>query len=205
VLVVGLLSELPNISHSVRLWSKCEVRLCDEIDDFVGGQEVSGVEVDTTLPPPDDDLPYRKPTNNVLPVLEKAILDSPLVVVENGTIRLDESKHLGEAGPLPCHVFLVRHVVGMLRVTLYQGGRRPLAASTVFHSVAGRVLQVVWGRRDDKIDGLIRQFSHFLDRITADDFVENFLQRASGRLPGSLCLGRGLGRRPCFTSLGRSL
>ena len=81
--VPALLGNVPNIAYGVRLRSKAKRGLGDQVDNLVSGKEIAGVEIDSTIAFPDDNLPDRKARYDLTPVLEKPALDPPLVVVEN--------------------------------------------------------------------------------------------------------------------------
>ncbi|MPM99781.1 hypothetical protein SDC9_146975 [bioreactor metagenome] len=57
--VAPLLRDAPDVPHAVCAGGKCESGLCNEINDFVGRQKITGIEVDAARPLPDDDLPHR--------------------------------------------------------------------------------------------------------------------------------------------------
>ena len=70
MLIVTDLRNVPNVALRVRLRCQFELRLGDEINDFVGGQELPRVEVDAALAPPDDDLPDGEASYDVMAILQ---------------------------------------------------------------------------------------------------------------------------------------
>ena len=42
--IVRILWNFPNVSNGVRLWSQFEIGLCDEVDHFVGWEEMLEME-----------------------------------------------------------------------------------------------------------------------------------------------------------------
>jgi hypothetical protein len=68
--IVGLLRDTPHIAYSVSLGREFEVRLANQIDDLVGWEKIAGVEVDSTLSLPDDNLPHGEAGHNVRAVLK---------------------------------------------------------------------------------------------------------------------------------------
>src|SRR5687768_14823368 len=111
MIAVLFLIKCPDISDVACLWAKLEILLCDEIDHFVSGEKEGRVEVMTALAIPDDDLPDRKPANDVLSILQQSRLYAPFVVIEDGTGRGNKAHHLSETIALPCHIFIMGHVI----------------------------------------------------------------------------------------------
>ena len=164
--VVGLLVESPHAAHGVRLRGQPELRLADEIDDLVVGQEVAGVEVDAARPLPDDDLADGELPYDVLAVLHQALLHAPLVVVEDGSVGAQQTHHLCQALPLPRHVVVVGHGVAVIVVALLESGVGPFAAAPVLHSIAGAVLQLVRRAGHHNLDALRRYLAHDIQAVT---------------------------------------
>src|SRR5690348_8942372 len=60
VRIAHLLREFPDITDAIGFRDEPEPRFGDQVDDLVGRQEVAGIEVETALALPDDDLPDRE-------------------------------------------------------------------------------------------------------------------------------------------------
>lgn len=82
--VLRLLRDAPDIALRVGFGREAELRLGDQIDDFVGGQKITGIKIDAAKSLPDDDLPNRKLIYDVRSVLQQAALDAPFVIVKDG-------------------------------------------------------------------------------------------------------------------------
>ena len=82
----AVLANLPDVANAAGLGSEPESRFGDEIDDLVGGEEVSRVVIESAGTLPDDDLANGEPVDDVGTVLQQSLLHSPLVVVEDGAI-----------------------------------------------------------------------------------------------------------------------
>lgn len=167
MVVVGVLVEPPHASHGVRLWGQLELRLADEVDDLIVGQEVAGVEVDAPRPLPNDDLADGELAHDVLAVLHQALLNPPLVVVEDRPVGAQQAHHLRQALPLPRHVVIVGHGIAVVVIALLESGVGPLPAAPVLHAVAGAVLQVVRRAGHDDLDALGRHLAHDIQAIAA--------------------------------------
>ena len=152
VRTVLFLWDIPNVPDRVGFGGELEVRFADQIEDFICGKEVAWIEVDPALPMPDDDLPDWKLTNNVGPILQESILDSPLVVVEDCSILTEDSHHRFERVLLPFDIFFMRHVIVVRLVSINQRSICPLPAASVDHAVSGAVAEVVGWRGDDEIN-----------------------------------------------------
>lgn len=123
--VVAFLSDFPHVTESAGFGGEFECGFSDEVDHFVGGEKVSGVEVKSPLAFPNDDLANWESVYYVGSVLKDAFLDSPFVVVENGSCVGEGSHSFGEDVSLPLDVFVVRHVVVVCGVPCFYAGGCP--------------------------------------------------------------------------------
>lgn len=160
--VVALLVDAPDAASGVGLGGQVEVGLGDQVDDFVVRQKIARVEVDASCPLPDDDLAHGEAAHDVGAILQKAVLNPPLVVVEDRSVRAQQAHHLGEALTLPGHIDVMGHAIVVAGVAGLQGGFRPLAAVAVLQSVSGAVLDVVRRRSDDQANRLVSHALHDL-------------------------------------------
>ena len=70
---------------------------------------------------PNDDLTNWKARNNILSILQKPGLNSPLMVIKSRAIFGDYSHHFFQTFPLPYGIFSVWQIIIVMRVTIYQG------------------------------------------------------------------------------------
>src|SRR5271157_3036657 len=105
------LREFPDIAMCIRFWRQFELRLCDQVDDFIGGKKVSGVEIEPALALPNDDLSNREASDDILAILQKSVLDTPFVVVKNRAVFRDHPHHLRKTAALPAHILVMRHAI----------------------------------------------------------------------------------------------
>ncbi len=101
----------PNIPGGVCFGRQLELWVGNQVNDFVGREEVTLVEVDSSLALPNYYLPNRETRDYVRSILEQPILYPPFVVVEDSSGWLKDTHHRGQTLPLPFNVFFVRHRV----------------------------------------------------------------------------------------------
>jgi len=69
----------------------------------------------------------------------------------------------------------MRHTIVVSVVSILQGRLGPLATVAVFQAVAYAVLYVVRGRRDDDLDGFIRNLPHDVKAISLPNVANEIL------------------------------
>ena len=143
----------PNAPISVSV-QQPELGLGDEVDHFVIGQEVTGVEVGSPGPVPDDDLAQGEILQDVVVPDDQPALNPVHLVVEDCSVRLQHPEHLGETEALPLHVGVVGHIVAVAVVAVPAAG-----------SVARGIEQVVGRRSNDQVDGLVGELLHELQAV----------------------------------------
>ncbi len=116
--VLRFSGNVPHVGLSIGFWGQAKFRFDNQIDDFRGRQKVAIIEIDSSILRPGDSLPYRESLNNVLSILEKSMLNSALVVVEDRTILPKNTHHGSEAFTLPLDIFIVGHVVAVAFVSI---------------------------------------------------------------------------------------
>ena len=150
--IVHLLCDLPNIAIFVCPLYQLEIGFGNYINDLICGKKVPCIKIDPTFSLPNDYLSNGEAFYDFRTILQKTSLDSPFVIVENGSVLRNKSEHLPQTIPLPFAVFVIWHVVSMLLTSIDQRSVFPLSAPAVFHAVPCGVLQVIRWRRNDKID-----------------------------------------------------
>src|ERR1044072_545591 len=103
-----LLCDLPDISLCVCSRGKFELRLADHVDHFVSREKVARVEVDPALALPDDDLPHREPSYDIVSILQHPSLHAPFVIVEDYAVVTQDAEHGSETGALLGDVDVMR-------------------------------------------------------------------------------------------------
>ena len=112
--VIQFLTKFPYVTISIALRRQNKVFFGDHENHFIGGQEISLIEIDPAFSLPNNDLPDGKAGNDILTVLKQPSLHAPLMVIKNRTCSFDRSEHFDQAGALPLYVLVMRHRVIMV-------------------------------------------------------------------------------------------
>ena len=94
------------------------------------------------------------------------------MIVKDGAVVRDHTHHFSQARALPVDIILVRHAVVMMAVAILERGVFPFATTSVFHAIAGRVLQIIGWGSDDEIDGTVGYAGHDFYGIAANILTE---------------------------------
>ena len=79
-------------------------------------------------------------------------MHAPFVVIEYGAFLIQDSHHRLKAASLPSDIFFMRHRIIVIRITFDEFRLGPFAATAIFETVTGAVLDVVRWAGNDQIN-----------------------------------------------------
>jgi hypothetical protein len=109
--VICFLGNAPDITNGVCSGCKFELRFANQKETFVTRQEISVVEIHSTVAMPNDYLANGEAFYDFRAILKQTVLHSPFVVVKNRPVLSEEPHHRGKTFALPFHVLVIRHRV----------------------------------------------------------------------------------------------
>ncbi len=163
--IIALLMNLPNTSLFIGTGRQFEFWLGNQINHLVIRQEIAGVEIDPTRALPDDDLPYRKPFQDIGSILDETILNSPFVVVKDGTVFSDNTHHLSQTRSLPANVLGMIHAVVITFITIEQRSFRPLPLRATLQAITCTILDIIWWRCNNHLHRTVIHSTHDIQTI----------------------------------------